>query len=112
MLKFLSAAAEKAFAAELAVRLEKDVPPGQMLANIGAMSVNRITRMLERTYQAGAEYQKTNGLGMFKRAILANSFKWELKTRGYPDNFVDIATEGLVVELSKAASGEAGKAGG
>jgi hypothetical protein len=108
MLKLLSAAAEKAFAADLAARLEKDVPPGQMLANIGSMSVNRITRMLERTYQACAEYQKANSLGMIKRAVLANSFKWELKTRGYPDNFV-IATEGLVVELSKAAR-EAAKA--
>ena len=102
MFKIFSSASERAFAAEVAGRLEKDVPPGQMLTNMKGMSVNKITRMLERTYQASAAYQRENRLGVIKRAVLANSFKWELKNRGYPDEFVDVATEGLVMELTKA----------
>lgn len=109
MFKFLSSAPEKAFAGELAARLEKDVPPGQMLANMKSMSVNKITRMLERTYQSVANYQREHRLGMFKRAALANAFKWELKSRGYPEEFVDLATEGLVMELMKAAGPPAAK---
>ena len=109
MFKLFRSDAEKAFAADLASRLEKDVPPGQMLANMKGMSVNKITRMLERTYKDGIVYQRQHRLGMFRRAALANAFKWELKTRGYPDEFVDLATEGLVMELMKALKPDAPK---
>ena len=37
------------------------------------------------------------------RARLANHFKWCLKTEGYAEDFVDMATEALVMELAKAA---------
>jgi hypothetical protein len=104
MFKFFSTAAEKRLAGELVERLAKDVPPAQMTADMRKLSVNRITRMLERTYQAAAAHKREHGLGVVKRAVLANTFKWGLKERGYPDEFVEMATEGLVVELSKSAA--------
>ena len=33
--------------------------------------------------------------------MLANAFKWELIDKGYSKEFVDMATEGLVMELSR-----------
>jgi hypothetical protein len=103
MFGWISAAREKAFAVELAEGLVKELPPALMDTRRGVLSVNKVTRLLERTYRSAALYQEKHRIGGFKRAILANSFKWELKNRSYPDDFVDVATEGLVVELSRVA---------
>lgn len=92
---------EKAFAQALAQQLKKDIPPILMQDRRKVLSVNKITRLLERTYQVATEYQQSHNLGFIKRAVLANTFKWELKSSGYPDDFVDMATEGLVVQISK-----------
>lgn len=93
---------ENTFAKELAARLTKDVPPKLMDQRRGVLSVNKVTRQLEKTFQAAAEYQREHRIGFIRRAVLANTFRWELKNNGYPDDFIDVAVEGLVVELSRA----------
>jgi hypothetical protein len=95
-------AQEKAFARELVERIVKDLPPDVMTRNRQSFSVNKITRLLEKTFQNAGSYQREHRIGFIKRAVLANTFKWELKNAGYPDDFTDIATEGLVFEISKA----------
>jgi hypothetical protein len=93
---------DKAFAAQLVTALTKDLPPTAMDLSKGNVSVNKITRQLEKTYLAATAYQKEHKPGFMRRAILANNFRWGLKSAGYTDDFIAIATEGLVVELSKA----------
>lgn len=93
---------DKAFAAELVAVLAKDLPPASMDLAKGNMSVNKVTRQLEKTFQVAAAYQKDHRPGFLRRAILANGFRWGLKNAGYADDFVDLATEGLVVEMSRA----------
>lgn len=93
---------EKEFARQLAQQLGKDIPARLMQDRRRVLSVNKITRLLERTYHAATEYQVLHGMGFVKRAVFANSFKWELKNAGYPEDFVDMATEGLVVQLTKS----------
>jgi hypothetical protein len=66
------------------------------------LSVNKITRLLERTYALAADHRRKNRIGLLGQAVLANNFKWELKNAGYTEEFIDVATEGLVIELSKA----------
>jgi hypothetical protein len=95
-------AQEKAFARELVDRLAKELPPAMMASRRQVLSVNKITRLLEKTYQTVGAYQRENRVGFIKRAVLANTFKWELKNAGYPEDFVEVATEGLVIEISKA----------
>lgn len=85
----------------LVERLTKELPPQLIQNKRKVLSVNKVTRLLETTYLEVAEYKKTNNPGFIRRAILANKFKWALKGKGYPDDFVDVATEGLVVELSR-----------
>lgn len=103
MLIRLTGAREKAFAQELVVALQKEISPSVMAERRTALSVNRVSKLLERTYRAAAAYQQEHRIGFIRRAILANSFKWELRNRSYPEDFIDVATEGMVVELSKAA---------
>jgi hypothetical protein len=102
MFKSLSTANEKALARQLAEGVGREIPPSVMVDRSKTLSVNKITRLLERSFEQAAAYQREHRLGFYKRAVLANSLKWELKDAGYPDDFVDIAVEGLVVALSKA----------
>lgn len=94
---------EKSLAQSLVIQLAKDLPPALMTAekNRKVLSVNKITRLLEKTYALAYKYHQENKLGMIKRAILANFFKWELKNANYPEDFVNVATEGLIMELTK-----------
>lgn len=104
---FFSSASEKAFAKDMAQKLVKEIPPALMESRRKVLSVNKVTRLLERTFQMATEYQQEKRSGFVKRAMLANAFKWELKEAQYPDDFIDLATEGLVVTLSKAAKTKA-----
>lgn len=101
VLNFFSRAKEKAFVAEQVIRLVKDLPPNLIQDGRGKVSVNKITRHLERVYKSASEFKAAQNSGFMARAVMANSFKWGLKEAGYPDEFVDMATEGLVVALSK-----------
>jgi hypothetical protein len=93
---------ENAFARELTATLAKELPPRVLEERRKVLSVNKITRQLERTFQRAADYQQQHRIGFIRRAMLANAFRWELREAGFPSDFVDMATEGLVVELSKA----------
>ena len=93
--------AEKALAKELVEQIKKNLSPKLMSERRQVLSAKKISRLLEQSYDIARDYQVTHGLGMIKRAFLANSFRWELKSCGYPDDFIEVATEGLVVELSK-----------
>jgi hypothetical protein len=101
IVKYFNNSAEKSLALSLVQQLKSDIPPTLMQDRRKVLSVNKITRLLERTYQVAADYQKENNIGFIKRAIFANTFKWELKNSGYPDDFIDMATEGLIVQLTK-----------
>ena len=101
MLNFFSRAQEKAFVAAQLAGLVKDLPPALIQDGRGKVSVNKITRHLERVYKAAAEFKESQGVGFMGRAVMANAFKWGLKESGYPQEFADMATEGLIVALSK-----------
>lgn len=93
--------AEKALAVKLAAHFAKNIPPKLMLQGRQVLSANRISRLLEQAFDTAKEHQTRVGMGFVKRAVLANGFKWELKRIGYPKDFIQVATEGLIVELSK-----------
>jgi hypothetical protein len=99
---------DSAFAKQLVATLLKDLPPGTIESKRGGATVNKITRQLEKTYKAAAAYQHQEGIGFIRRAFLANGFRWGLKNSGYSDEFVNLATEGLVVELSRTRKGADG----
>lgn len=97
---------EKALARDLAANIIKNLSPKLMAERRQVLSANKVSRLLEQSYEIAKAYQTEHKLGVIKRAVLANSFKWELKTIGYPDDFIDVATEGLVVALSRKQQGK------
>src|SRR4051794_5958560 len=99
------------FAKGLAASLAKRYPPSLDKAENRKISVSRVSKVLEDTLEKAAEYQKTHKLGIYKKARLGNSFKWELKELGYSEHFIDIATEGLIVYLSRKPAPASSKPG-
>lgn len=100
-LNFITRASEKTFVSGQIEQLVKDLPPMLIAGGRGKVSVNKITRHLERVYTAASDFKDERHIGFVGRAVMANTFKWGLKEASYPDDFVDMATEGLVVALSK-----------
>ena len=92
----------KAFAEELAEGLVRDLPPKLVLHSAKVISANRVTTILERSYSKAAEFQKTQEVNGIQRAFMANAFRWKLAELGYPKEFITLATEGLLVHLSKS----------
>lgn len=101
ILKWLSSSKVDDFAKELAQDIAKRYPPAIANNPEQMVSQKRLTTILEDTFTRAHQFNRENKLGMFKKAKLGNTFKWELKEMGYDEKFVDMATEGLVVYLTR-----------
>lgn len=101
LLSFFSTKPVKAFAEDLAEALARDVPVKHLTDSKKLVSANRISTFLERSYAKAVSFQEAHGVNGFQRAYLANTFRWKLADLGYPKDFVDVATEGLVIFMAK-----------
>jgi hypothetical protein len=95
------------FAKHLAQDLAKRYPPEFENSKEKKISPNRITKVLEDTCNKAVKYHQEHKLGLYKKARLGNTFRWELKELGYSEVFTETSTEALVVYISRkqAASG-------
>ena len=89
------------FAKELAQELAKRYPPALDQAGGQTLSEKRLTRILDDLCNKAVAYKNEHKLGVYKKARLGNTFRWELEDRGYSKAFIETATEGLVVNLSR-----------
>lgn len=114
MLKLLQRFASKdvdQFAKSLATEISKRYPPSLDQAKEKKISQNRVARVLEEAYRKALAFRADKELGVYRKARLGNTFRWELTELGYSKPFVDMATEGLIVYISRhdsvqAASGK------
>ena len=90
-----------AFAKGLAEELAKRYPPALDQTSGQTLSEKRLTRILEDVCNKAVAYKNEHKLGVYKKARLGNTFRWELEERGYSKTFIETATEGLVVFLSR-----------
>ncbi|HTO51488.1 MAG TPA: hypothetical protein VML91_27910 [Burkholderiales bacterium] len=100
-----------AFANDLAADLAKRYPPAIDVSPDKRVSENRLTRVLEETLLKAAEFQQQHKLGVIGKAKLGNKFKWQLKEMGYTDKFIDVATEALMVYLTRGPQPQGASAG-
>lgn len=91
------------FARDLAGNLAKRYPPALDVSPDKKISHARLTKVLEDTLMQAVEFQRNHKLGMFGKAKLGNEFKWQLKELGYTQKFIDVATEGLMVYITRGA---------
>jgi len=91
----------KEFAKSLAGQIAKRYPPA-LDSQVGRRpSASRLTRITEDACQRAMEFQAQNKIGWIGKALLGNAFRWELTELGYTKEFVDFATEAIVVHLSR-----------
>lgn len=101
LLNWLTRAEEKKCVANLLERISKELPAEKIADGRSKVSVNKVTRVLESVYASAVDFKNERKIGFIGRAVMANAFKWGLKEAGYADAFVGMATEGLIMALSK-----------
>ena len=90
------------FAIGLARTLASNYPP--MPATGGtrpAGAVEKLRSTLDEICREALGFKNLHKLGIYKKARLGNSFRWELTALGYEKRFVEEATQRLVVHISR-----------
>jgi hypothetical protein len=96
---FLDTRELEGFATGLAEDLGRRFPPASE-ARTDAGAKQQIKGILEGLATRAARYHDQNNLGIYKKAKLANVFKWKLSELGYSADFVDRATTELATRLA------------
>lgn len=89
-------------AKSLAGEVAKLRPPDQGTGlNAPGVSLKTLERKVDDLFLQATAFRKEHKLGVYKKARLANTFRWELKERGYDNTFIEAVTEKLVIALAK-----------
>lgn len=108
LLKFLDTSELEEFATGLAGDLGRRFPPtSEARTDPGAK--HQIKVILEGLAARAVRYHQEHKLGIYKKAKLANVFKWKLSELGYSADFVDRATKELATRLA-SSKGQSKKA--
>ena len=87
------------FAKGLAQEIAKRYPPTMDKGSAERkISQKRLTTILEEAFNKAAEFRNRHKLGVYKKARLGNTFRWEL---------TETATEGLIVYVSRKPPSQA-----
>jgi hypothetical protein len=90
------------FAKGLARELAQQCPP-EPAPNGGkpVATPKKFVATLEEIYRKALGFKVQHGLGIYKKARLGNTFRWELTTLGYDKAFAEDLTQRLVLHLSR-----------
>jgi len=70
------------FAKTLAQDLAKRYPPALDKGTERKISQKRLTTILEDTFSRAIDFRREHKLGVYKKARLGNTFRWELQEMG------------------------------
>lgn len=65
------------------------------------VSQKKMLSVMDELFAQARDFRKQHKLGVYKKARLANTFRWELQEKGYDAKFVELATEGLLVGMTR-----------
>jgi hypothetical protein len=88
------------FAKNLAVDLSRRFPPASE-ARTDKGAANQLAVITEGLYTRALRFHQENRLGVFRKAKLGNTFRWQLEELGYTREFAERVTKGLVVRLAR-----------
>ncbi len=97
------------FAADLAAQLARRYPPALDSQPGKRPSINRLTRITEDACVKAVEFHSKHKLGWLGKSRLGNYFRWALSELGYSKEFVDFATEAVVVHVSRKQNFKTGQ---
>jgi hypothetical protein len=84
------------FALDLATGLASRYPPELENEQPRRRNPQRLAKAFDATFNSAIEFQRQHQLGLYGKARMANTFKWELKRLGYPQDFITLTTRSLV----------------
>ncbi len=87
------------FATTLALDLGRRFPPASEARTDPGVE-HQIKVILEGLTVRAVRFHELHKLGVYRKAKLANVFKWKLTELGYSDAFVDRATKQVVTRLA------------
>jgi hypothetical protein len=76
---------------------EKDADTGKGKPKVTA---GKLTAAVDDICRQAVQYREQHKLGIYKKARLGNTFRWELKELGYEEAFVENVTQRLVVQIA------------
>jgi hypothetical protein len=88
------------FAKSLAQDFSRRFPPSSEARTDKAAS-SQLSVVSEGVYARALRFHQENRLGLYRKAKLGNTFRWQLKEMGYSDGFIEKVTKGLVVRLAQ-----------
>jgi hypothetical protein len=103
ILKFLDTTELEEFATGLAGDLGRRFPPASE-ARTDPGAKHQIKVIIEGLAARAVRYHDEHKLGIYKKAKLANVFKWKLSELGYSADFVDNATKEIATRLAASKS--------
>jgi hypothetical protein len=89
------------FAKSLAHDIARQYPPALDKEGEKMLSEKRMARIFEDVCNKALAFKNQHKLGVYKKARLGNTFRWELESLGYSKQMIETATEGLVVYLTR-----------
>ena len=96
-------------AEQLANELSRRYPPTMASGEGRKLSPQAVTNILESVINKAVTKSQEWDLGVVGKAKLGNNLRWALKEKGYPEKFIEMVTEALVVYLSKGPTTKPGK---
>ena len=88
----------KGLARELARQCPPDPASGDGRPNV---TPKRLVSALEQICGKALGFREQHGLGIYRKARLGNTFRWELAELGFGKEFVEDVTQRLVVHISR-----------
>jgi|SRR5438874_2059446 len=99
LFNFLNTKDLEEFATGLAEDFGRRFPPAsEERTDPGAR--HQLKVILEGLAARAVRYHEQNKLGIYKKAKLANVFKWKLRDLGYSPRFVEHATKEIVTRIA------------
>jgi hypothetical protein len=89
-----------AFAAALAQDMGRRFPP-RSEARTDKGAANQLKAITGRLCEQAREFHRQRRLGVYGKAKLGNSFRWQLKELGYSQAIIEQVTHELVLNLAK-----------
>lgn len=87
------------FAKSLVQELARHYPPAYEQGE--GKADRKVFSVLDSLFGKARDFRNLHKLGVYKKARLANTFRWEMQELGYSAKFTEFATEGLVVSMTQ-----------
>lgn len=101
ILSWLAPPKDEKFAKQIAENIERRLPPSVALSRKNKLNIQRLGDIFESILGEATHYKRSEKPNFFRRARIANIFRWELKRYGYPDEFISEITKALVIYMAK-----------